>query len=174
MTNNVVAHNTAASLGGGLELTTWGTYPVTGTLAHNTFSTNNLGSGAGRNAIEVIEGGATLILTNNIISSHGYGIVIYPGSAAYLYHTLFYDSLTADTLGVVTNNNPITGQDPMLDSTYHLTDGSPAILAGLTLGWPSLDIDGEARRLAAPDIGADDHQYPLDHQVYLPLVLRSY
>jgi hypothetical protein len=175
MTNNVVARNSAATRGGGLDLrTTYGSYPVTGTLVHNTFALNDVGSGEGRNGIEASQAGTTLVLTNNIVCTHSYGIVVYPGSTAAAEHTLLFNNYTADTLGIVTNNNPITGQDPLLDSTYHLTDGSPAILAGLTLGWPPLDIDGEPRRLGAPDIGADDHQYPLDYRVLLPLVLRSY
>ncbi len=177
MTNNIVAENQADFEGGGLAFTASATNGVTGTIAHNTFAANNLGSGAGRNGIQVSDPGIVLALTNNIVCTHQYGIAIGDtGSSASLEHTLFFNNTTADTYseGTLVNANPLTGQNPILDFTYHLMDGSPAILAGLTLGWPAQDIDGETRRLAAPDIGADDHQYPLDYQVYLPLVLRSY
>ncbi|TET49912.1 MAG: hypothetical protein E3J64_08865, partial [Anaerolineales bacterium] len=178
MTNNIVADNYADNQGGGMAFEASATQYVTGTLAHNTFVANTAGpAGAGRNAIHVYNAGVALALTNNIICSHTYGIVVVDsGSSATLDNSLFFNNTSGDTsgAGTIVNNNAITGQNPLLDTNYHLMDGSPAILAGLTIGWPLLDVDGETRRLILPDIGADDHQDDIPCQVYLPLVLRSY
>jgi hypothetical protein len=174
MTNDVVAHNYAQHRGGGMAFEATSLLPVTGTLAHNTFFANNLGYGEGRYGIHANEDYLTLDLTNNIVSTHDYGVYAASGATVSMEHTLFYNNGSGDTggPGTITNTNPITGQDPLLDSTYHLMDGSPAIRAGLTIGWPPLDIDALPRRLSDPDIGADQWEFP--YKVYLPLVLRSY
>ncbi|MFN4260141.1 MAG: Calx-beta domain-containing protein [Gemmataceae bacterium] len=46
--------------------------------------------------------------------------------------------------------------DPLLNSQYHLSAGSPAIDAGLPLSWVTDDYDGNPRT-GAPDIGADEY-----------------
>jgi hypothetical protein len=172
MTNNIVAENYAGLRGGGISIEAGTGEPITGTLVHNTLAANNSGIGAGRNGINVPWSDVTLVLTNNMIITHQYGIAIGASSSANLDHTLFYGN-TTDTysLGTLINSNAITGQNPLLDSTYHLMSGSPAIAAGATLGWPSFDIDGDPRRSRSPAIGADAFDLPFE--VCLPLILES-
>jgi Divergent InlB B-repeat domain len=52
------------------------------------------------------------------------------------------------------NGDPLFVDEPGGD--YHLTDASPAINAGTTIGAPVDDLDG-ALRVAQPDIGAYEH-----------------
>ncbi|MDY7080115.1 MAG: choice-of-anchor Q domain-containing protein [Chloroflexota bacterium] len=81
--------------------------------------------------------------------------------------TLHYTMSGTPTLQAI---NPLTG-DPMLDTSYHLQEGSDAIDAGVEAGVDH-DIDGDSRPQGqAPDIGADEFQK--SRQIYLPLVLRS-
>ncbi|HEY73372.1 MAG: hypothetical protein DRJ03_26630 [Chloroflexi bacterium] len=171
MTNNIVAANSANYQGGGMAFETGGaSEPVTGTLAHNTFAANDRGSGNGRIAIHLNDPYVTLVLTNNLIYSHTYGVYATTGSTATLYNTLFYANSSGDTggPGIIVNTDPITGQDPLLDAGYHLQAGSPAINAGVDAG-VSTDIDGDPR-VGPPDVGADE----FIATVYLPLVLRNH
>ena len=173
MTNNVVAANHANRKGGGMAFETSSGEPVTGTLVHNTFAANDRGSGEGRIAIHLNEAYVTLALTNNLIYSHTYGVYAVATSAARLDHTLFYANSSGDTggPGSITNTAPITGQDPLLDTDYHLQSGSPAIDAGRVLPWLGTDIDGDPRPDGAGyDVGADEYVY---RHVYLPLTLRN-
>jgi len=175
MTNNIVADNGASYQGGGMAFETDVTEPVTGTLAHNTFAANDKGSGNGRIAIHVNDPYVTLVLTNNLIYSHTYGIYVDADSAVHLEHTLFYANSVSDTggPGTIVNNHPITGQDPGLTADYHLQYNSPAIDAGLALPWITTDIDGDLRPLGAGyDIGADE--IGQGYIIYLPLVKKNY
>jgi hypothetical protein len=170
MTNNIVAGNRASYQGGGLAFETDVTQPVTGTLVHNTFAANDRGSGNGRIAIHLNDPYVTLVLTNNLIYSHTYGVYAMTTSTATLYTTLFYANSSGDTggLGLIVNTDPITGQDPLLDADYHLGPGSAAIDVGVDAG-VTADIDGDPRPIGpAPDVGADEARL----RVFLPLVLR--
>ena len=172
MTNNIVAGNVASSRGGGLAFNTSTGEMVTGTLLHNTFAANNQGSGEGRSAIHTYAPDVSLILTNNLIYSHTYGVIVVPTSTVWLYNTLFHanDSDTSGA-GEIHNTDPITGQDPLLDASYRLGAGSPAIDAGVDTG-VSTDIDGDPRPLGdGYDIGADEFAW---RHIYLPLVVRNY
>ncbi|MBA3007254.1 MAG: hypothetical protein KKB91_02735 [Proteobacteria bacterium] len=56
-------------------------------------------------------------------------------------------------------SNTITA-DPLLDTTYHLKSGSPAINHGMVTN-VSTDIDGDSRPAGgAYDIGADEYRFP--------------
>ncbi|HHH41522.1 MAG TPA: hypothetical protein ENK56_05910, partial [Chloroflexi bacterium] len=99
MTNNIMADNDATRAGGGVAFETGATQPVTGTLVHNTFAANDRGSGEGRIAIHLNDPYVTLVLTNNLIYSHTYGVYATTGSAATLYNTLFYANSSGDTGG---------------------------------------------------------------------------
>jgi hypothetical protein len=171
MTNNIVAGNRANISGGGLALLAYETDPVTGTLLHNTFVSNNGGSGDGRVAIYIGSDWINLTLINNLLSTHSYGLCAVGGTAT-LDRTLCWANSSGDTCGVgsIVNTDPITG-DPRLDGTYHLRAGSAAIDAGMDAG-VTTDIDGQDRPLdAGYDIGADEYTEPL--RVYLPAVRRA-
>ncbi len=173
MTNNIVAANYARREGGGVAFETSASAPVTGTLIHNTIAANDRGEGDGRIAIYLNDPYVTLVLTNNLIYSHTYGVYATTGSTATLYNTLFYANSSGDIggSGAITNTNPITGREPLLTTDYHLRSGSPAVDAGLTLLWLTADIDGDVRPQGAGyDIGADEYGYVV--QIYLPLVLK--
>ncbi len=172
MTNNIVAANYARLEGGGVAFETSATQPVTGTLVHNTFVANDRGEGNGRIAIHLNDPYVTLALTNTLIYSHTYGVYATSGSAAILYHTLFYANSSGDASGpgAITNKNPITGQNPLLAANFHLLEGSPAIDAGVSVPWLLTDIDGESRPLGAGyDIGADEAEF---QHIYLPLASK--
>ena len=174
MTNNIVAANHASYQGGGLAFETDVSEPVTGTLVHNTYAANDRGSGSGRIAIHLNDPYVTLVLTNNLIYSHTYGVYVTAGSTATLYNTLFYAHSDGDIggPGAIVNTNPITGQDPLLDADYHLQGGSPAIDAGLSLPWLTTDIDSDPRPQGSGyDIGADEFR---QWYICLPLVEKNY
>lgn len=170
MTNDIVAGNHASNRGGGIAFETSATEPVTGTLLHNTFVNNKLGSGAGQYAIHVNAGRVTLSLTNNLFSGHAYAVFGHDESTVIMNRSLFWDNSAGDVGGGnVLNTAPITGLDPLLTADYHLRPGSPAIDAGLPVG-VTRDIDGDLRpRGPLPDIGADEW---LPRGLYLPLVRK--
>jgi hypothetical protein len=166
MTNNIVAANISSYEGGGVAFSVSASEGITGTLMHNTFAANNQGSDKGRSAIQIDDPYVSLVLTNNLIYSHTYGVIVVPTSTVRLYNTLFYANDT-DTSGAgeIYTTDPITGQDPLLDADYHLLAGSPAIDAGVDAG-VSVDIDGDPR-VGRPDIGADER-----FAVFLPLIIK--
>jgi hypothetical protein len=173
MTNNIVATNDASSQGGGLAFDADVTEPVTGTLMHNTFAANDRGSGDGRIAIHLNSPYVTLVLTNNLIYSHTYGVYATTNSTATLYTTLFYINSSGDTSGpgTIVNVDPITGEDPLLDADYHLSPGSAAIDRGLDAG-VTTDIDGDLRD-SSPDLGADELAPAPGGNIYLPTILKT-
>ncbi len=167
MTNNIVAANYARREGGGVAFETSARSPVTGTLVHNTFVANDRGRGNGRIAVHLNDPYVTLVLTNNLIYSHTYGVYAVDGSTATLYNTLFYANSSGDTggPGSITNVTPITGRDPLLTRDYHLRGSSPAIDAGRPMAWLRSDVDGDARpKRSGYDIGADEYMA----RFYLP------
>ena len=172
MANNVLAYNNAMSDGGGVELLADASGLITGTLANNTFIGNGSGSGRGDDAIDIQTSYVLVTITNNIIYSHTYGIYVESNSTANLFNNLFYDnSYNVSGSGTYTNLNPVVGQDPLLNDSYHLLFGSPAIGAGISVYWVSHDIDGDPRPQGmAYDIGADEFLYK---KVFLPFIVRS-
>ncbi|MBC7234051.1 MAG: right-handed parallel beta-helix repeat-containing protein [Chloroflexi bacterium] len=170
MTNNIVVRSHASYQGGGIAFETSTTEPVSGTLLHNTFVNNNLGIEAGRYAIHVNRAWVTLALTNNLFSGHAYAVYGNAAATVTMNCNLFWDNSLGDIGGEnVVNLAPITGMDPLLNPTYHLLAGSPAIDAALPSS-VTHDIDGDVRPYGAqPDIGADEW---LMHLLHLPLVVQ--
>lgn len=180
---NQVAHNVAqggtaeyfGSDGGGMTFETSEVEPVTGTLIHNSFVANDWGSGNGRIAIHMTEMKITLVLTNNLIYSHTYGVYANVVSTATLYNTLFFANSAGDLgpFGNYTNIDPITDQAPLLNTDFHLLPGSPAIDAGAVVPWLTTDIDGDPRPFhLGYDIGADEVTIIPEYFTYLPLINR--
>jgi hypothetical protein len=173
MTNNIVAANHAGYAGGGIAFEADVDQLVTGTLLHNTIVGNDLGAGNGRIGIYLNQGPVTLVMTNNIISGHTYGVNAVDGTTVTLNSTLLYANTSGDTGGPgnIVNTAAITGQNPLLTADYHLNPGSPAIDAGVDAG-VATDMDGEPRPFGLGyDIGADEEVPP--HRLYLPRMLRS-
>ena len=171
MTNNIVAGNRASDSGGGLALDGYEPAPLSAILLHNTFAGNDVGSGDGQVGVYLCSNWVSVRLVNNLFSSHSYGLCAVGGTAT-LSHTLFYGHAISDTCGAgtIVNAAAITGQDPLLDATYHLQPGSVAIDAGADAG-VTTDIDGHARPTGdGYDIGADEYAQV---RVYLPVVRRK-
>jgi hypothetical protein len=166
MTNNLLAENHASTAGGGLWLDTWApSYLIAGTLVNNTLADNDAGAGG-----EGIWIGryVSLTLTNTLISGHTVGITVTAPASS----TVF-----ADTNLFWNTDDPITGtnaiwQDPLLTADYHPGSGSPAMDAGLTIPWLTVDLEGNPRPQGAKyDIGAFEE---VEGKVYLPLILKGY
>lgn len=168
MTNSLLAGNHASSAGGGLRLATWDpTYLVRGVLVNNTLADND--AGAGDEGIWV-GSYVSLTLTNNIIAGHAVGVTNTTPSSS---------SISADTNVFWNTSEPIVGsnavqQDPLLLPSYHLSEGSPALDAGLTIPWLTTDLEGNPR----PEPGGSDYDIGAFEgvrcEVFLPLVLRNY
>jgi len=157
--NNILASN-QASEGAGIWLQGMASHPVSITLVHNTLVGQDKGD-------EAVWAGpyVTATLVNNIFAGHSTGVTITTPASTTVSATynLFWNA-----------SDPFTGanavlDDPLLDATFHLLAGSPAIDAGTTTG-VTTDFDGQSRPIGPlPDIGADTRAL----QVYLPLVLRG-
>ena len=122
------------------------------TLLHLTVVSPTLAGGSG---IYVAAG--TVNITNTLVASQTTGLQ-QAGGTVTAWHTLFYNN-TADTVGAVTNNTPVSG-DPHFaapaNDNYHLGAESAAVDAGLGVG-VTTDFDGEARPQGLGyDIGYDE------------------
>ena len=160
LSNNLIARNSASDGAGG------GVYvdhdaPAGPVLLVNNTIADNGGSGV------VVWRYAALVLTNNLIAGHTVGVAnTAPASS----------TVTADTNLFWNTSDPIVGsnpiqQDPLLTADYHLQPGSPAVDAGLTIPWLTVDLDGNARPQGPKyDIGACEG---VRREVFLPLVLKQ-
>ena len=168
LTNNIVANNV-----GGIFLAGNATFPLTGTLVHNTIAGNeNEGVYVGYYS----SGYASVVMTNNIIVGQTTGVFVYQdpniSNKAAIDHTLFYDN-DADTGGAgIISSNVITGQPPLFvdpaAGNFHLRALSPAVDAGALIPWLVTDFDGDTRPSGhGYDIGADER---VSHLLYWPLV----
>ena len=160
LSNNLIARNDASTYGGGV-FTERSTPASQAILVNNTIVDN------GDTGIVAREY-AILTMTNNIVAGHTAGIIAtHPASATVSAdHNLFWNAA-----------NPIIGsnailEDPLLTADYHLRVGSPAIDAGLTVDWLTVDLEGNSRPQGSKyDIGAFEGE-GVWWKVYLPLVLR--
>ncbi len=180
--SNQVYSNTAGSHGGGLYLTispsatlsnNWvignrlagsgngaGVYVVNREICflHNTLARNNGGGGQGIYLLN-----DTSWLTNTILVSHTVGIQVNSSAGVTLTATLWgtgeWANIT-DTLGssVFTGTTNVRGDPAFVDADsgdYHLGAGSAAIDQGVNTDLIT-DIDGDARAIGLPDLGADE------------------
>jgi hypothetical protein len=156
MTNNLITLNPDGS---GVYVTGADTFPSTAELVNNTIADNGPGGvGVGEYS--------TLSMTNNLIAGHNSGVLnYYPASS----------HVDADTNLFWNNDEPITGSnailaDPLLTPSYRLLPNSPAIDAGLTIPWLTVDLAGFSRpQGAAYDLGAFEMRYL---RIFLPLAIK--
>jgi parallel beta-helix repeat protein len=116
---------------------------------------------------------STVFMTNTIIYSHTFGVVVYnSGNRACLQTTLFHSTTTpfnGVSGGVILESDSLTGDPAFLADGYHLGPGSAAIDQALDAG-VATDLDGDPRPIGPlADLGADE----APRWVFLPLVLRS-
>jgi len=159
LSNNLIARNAADVYGGAVCVGRYSSPASQALLVNNTIADNG-GSGV------VAQWYAVVTMTNNLIATHTVGLTnTYPASS----------TISADTNLFWNTNDPITGtnavwQDPLLTADYHLGSGSPAMDAGLTISWLTVDLEGNPRPQGAKyDIGAFE-----EVKVYLPLILKGY
>ena len=170
MTNNLVVGNHSSARGAGMKFDGWTSEPITGLLAHNTFADNETGAAPGI-ALYLHAPRVTLVMTNNLITGHSYGLYAESETTATLDHTLFYANSTGETGGdgTIASTAAITGEAVQLTAGGMLRGGA-AINAALTLPWVTTDIEGDPRPYgAAADIGADEYI----GTVALPLILKN-
>jgi hypothetical protein len=170
VTNNIIANNQGDPTHNGNTTSAIHVEEGNGIFAHNTIAYNK--SEGGQPYGIKVRSGAVVTLTNTLLLSHTVGITVANDGSVALYNTLFYahDLNNTEGKGTIINTHPITGQDPLLTTDYHLWPNSPAINAGVNAG-VILDIDGDVRpHDGGYDIGADEFTGVV---VYLPLVVRA-
>jgi hypothetical protein len=161
VSNNLIARNIGSSYGGGVSIGSSGStshaYLVNNTIADN----SNSGVIAWNNAIVTLE--------NNLIAGHEWGLdFLYPGPSHYV---LANTNLFWNTYNPLTGTNAILA-NPMLLSTYHLREGSPALEAGLTIPWLTVDLEWNTRpKDCYYDLGAYEG---IHWEELLPLVFCNY
>lgn len=106
-----------------------------------------------------IVGGTNMLVVNNIIKGTSlYALRMLQGQSWAAYNDLFQNAAEADT-----SSQPLVGEgtlrvDPLLDSSYRLTSGSPCIDAGIAhyeKNGQVLDVTDAIG--GAPDIGSDEY-----------------
>ncbi len=175
----VVTGNCGDFGGSGLDLTST-RYAVTNSLfvpPANNFSyvidadqsagTVRNASFAGVNVQGAIRTGPDLTLTNSIVKGYATGVDFFPTGGSSPLSATFNDffgnttNLKLNSVATALDPSNLT-VDPLLDGTFHLGAGSPAIDAGIRTGDPARDIDGDPRPMAVltdrfrMDIGADE------------------
>ncbi len=147
--NNVISNNS----GYGIQ-----TYSAPVHLFHSTIVSNSL------DAINLAYN-ATLELTNTLIAYNGMGIEYTTGCQLSGSNNLFWDNHT----NYFSGTNYLVGNPMLAGDGYHLSNGSPAIDAGINVVVVD-DIDGNKRPiLSGFDIGADEWLI----KVFLPLILKN-
>ena len=166
-TNNVVAGNQAAHVGGA----SLSSFPQGGTV------TNNTVVGNGDVGLQIVQMAIPVTLTNNIVVSHTVGISVMHNATATVRYTLWAGNGTdIGGAGVVSHTHPVTGSPDFVDPAsddYHLSTGSAAVDAGDPAGVPPAP-DHDADELDRPwgpavDLGA--YEWP-GFWRYLPLVAK--
>jgi hypothetical protein len=89
-------------------------------------------------------------------------------------YNLFWNNGT-DNQGSNVDSSTTLSADPLLDSEYHLQQGSPAIDAGTAYfewgGETVLDLPSSAYSGSAPDLGM--YEVVTESNIYLPLIFKN-
>lgn len=132
-------------------------------LANNTIADNEGYAGLG------LFYTATVELVNNIISGHSQGIYMDNSSTLV---SADNNILWNDFESFTSTTNIVA--DPLLSGDFHLQPGSPAVDAGLTLPWLTVDLAGNPRPTGAGyDIGAFEMDIiAINPRLYIPFVIK--
>jgi len=133
-------------------------------LFNNTFVDNPYG----------VTGGDNLIALNNLfVNSTNIALKEVDGDSIAAYN-LFWNNGT-DKQGSNISTTLTIYADPLLDSEYHLQEGSPAIDAGTAnfewQGETVLDLPSSAYSGSAPDLGM--YEVVTESNIYLPLIFKN-
>jgi hypothetical protein len=165
ITNNLIAQNESHANGHSCNVFLLGTSNPADKpqviMVNNTFADNNYG------AIAVYDY-VNLTMKNNILTNNDVGIYANEPSKMNLLADTNLFFMETDNY---TGTNAITGTDPILDTDYHLQDGSPAIDVGLTIPWLNVDLEGVSRPQGTKyDLGA--FEFVKEIKIYLPFIKR--
>jgi hypothetical protein len=108
----------------------------------------------------------TLAITNTLVAGHveGLRLELPYFSGTYSIETSLFWNTSGNPAGAIE-------AEPLLDPLYQPMKGSPALNAGTTLPWLTVDLRGRPRPVdSAYDIGAFEGTGPV---VFLPLMLRG-
>ena len=146
VTNSIISANgTTASLVGGVQLATGNPAAV---FQFNTVANNVSGAGVGGGVRGINCTGATVGLTNSILTGEIAGAC-----------TVTYSLTTATTPGVGNKTGPPMfldfGGDPLFATFYRISSLSPAKDSANPAATITVDIDGDPR-LGVADMGADE------------------
>ena len=158
--NNIIRHNTAVDLGGGVFVD--GGYAE---LQHNTIYSNTAGDYGGG---VYVRGAATL--ANNIVVNNqaviGGGVSIYTGASVTLAYNDFYGNTPNDYGPLSPGTTDISAPPGFVNAgagDFHLTLTSPAVNAADPASDLTTDFEGESRPLGTrSDMGADESRWYAD------------
>lgn len=161
ITNTVIADNRITGPGDGAGMFLFSK----ANLWHVTIARNSGGDGSGIHLLT-----STLTMTNVIVISHTIGLTVSQGSTATLNSVLWFNNTTANITGagMIDLTRQFAGDPAFMADGYHLGPGSAAFDRGINAG-VTIDIDGETRSLAAPDLGADEGSALA---FFLPFILK--
>jgi parallel beta-helix repeat protein len=170
--NNAIVENQAGDEGSGLYIAGHNSR-----LLHNTIARN--GSTGGNSSgvyIMAYQGTpalySTVALTNTLLADQAVGIGVAGPNTVTINGVLWHNTPVTVSLGTASlllAQNQHTGDPVFASDGYHLTADSAAIDKGVYAG-VTYDIDGDARALEQPDLGADEWQ----RRVYLPIALHNH
>ena len=157
--NNAIINNSAGNLGSGLRIHRPDT--ANWQMLHNTIGNNSGGDNTG----VYIGGGADLVLSDTLIYSQTFGVVVDGnGSSGTLDYTFWDSSVTTRTAttnsGTLIESNALQGDAALSADGYHLPGTSAAVNQGKSNVLN--DIDGQSRNDGQPDIGADEYVASVD------------
>ncbi len=160
LSNNLIAQNDAYYHGGGVFIARFSPPSSRAILVNNTIVDN------GETGVKAWYY-ADVTMTNTLIANHDLG---FEEGSPFSGTTSIDTNLFWNTYDFVTGTNAIL-DDPLLTVDYRPGAGSPAIDAGLTIPWLSVDLEGNSRPNGAGyDIGAFEYYA----RIFLPLVLKKY
>jgi hypothetical protein len=183
--NNAIVENQASDEGSGLYIAGANSRLLHNTIARNgsTGGTGSVGDSSGvyvttfdQAHVTTYQGTpalySTVALTNTLLAEQAVGIGVAGPNTLTVNGVLWHNTPVTVSLGTASlllAQNQHTGDPAFASDGYHLMADSAAIDKGVYAG-VTYDIDGDARALEQPDLGADEWQ----RRVYLPIALNNH